>query len=100
MRNLLNLLGAVLVVLLVVLRRSFTAIIERPWAKDDRRRPWFRATLLVTAVAAMTFVGTGLWLLATGGYLAVALLLVAFLGLLVNVLRREAHALRTRAKRP
>lgn len=91
MRQALNVLGAVLLVLLLVFRRLFDAVIgelPRPSGANGRR---IRLLLGPAALAFAAFLSLGLWALVDAGYWAVALLLVAVAVLQLGRLRGEAR---------
>lgn len=77
----LNLLAAVVLVLVLVLRRLFDVVIgdlPKPSGANGRR---IRLLLGPAAVAVLAFLAVGLWTLVDGGYWVVALLVLVCLGL-------------------
>lgn len=82
----LNVLAAVLLVLLVGLRRLFVEAIGEP-GDDHRRLRWMIAPAALVLVA---FLALSVWRLVAAGYWAVAVLLVAHVWLLVFAWRRRS----------
>lgn len=86
MSRILNVLGAILLVLLFVLRRSFaSAIGELAKPADERLRD--RDLLLILGAAAVVFAAffaLSIWALVDSGYWVVAVLLVTQVAILIG----------------
>lgn len=81
MRRFLNLCAAIMLALLLVLRRDFRAWLEGDRGHARRLRAMFVPALLVL----FALLAAGLWALVDAGYVVVALLLLAHVAILLDV---------------
>lgn len=92
MRRILNILGALVLVLMLVLRRSFaSAIRELSKPAGERRRD--RDMLIAVGCAAVVlpaFLALAIWALVDAGYTVVALLLLVHVAILLDVAWRPS----------
>jgi hypothetical protein len=91
MRRLINILGALVLVTLLVLRRMFDAVLdERSRPGGDRRHArGLRAVLAPAAVVLGAFLVLAIWALIDAGYCVVAIVLVVHLAFLLEVAWRR-----------
>ena len=91
MRRLLNILGALVLVLLLALHRSISAAIgDLSKPVEERRRDRDLPVLLGAAVVVVaTFLALAVWALVDAGYWVLAVLLAALIALLLGGARRS-----------
>jgi hypothetical protein len=89
MRRIINVLGAVVLVLLLVLRRGFHAAIDEPHGDHAGLRRLLGPATVVLA----TFLALGVWALVEAGYWGAALVLVAHVALLLDLAWRSSPPL-------
>lgn len=93
MRRIINVLGAIVLLLLLVLRRSFASAIRELFnPTGERRRD--RDLLVLIGVAAVVFpvfFVLAIWALVDAGYWIVAILLTAHVAILLDGARRRVE---------